>query len=454
MSNSDLTSTDTGKQQTVLVIRNGEEKVPDLVECFAGKAEIKTVDAIDEAVQIIRKQKVDLIVTDPSCLPSAEQLFTSQSAELILEHASQGVCIVEQHGEIAWANPKMLDFPEELRNKVSELCVEAFSWATGGDAKRPSLRRGRRLTFEINKHIYDVNVTPVIDLNNEVTQVAAVVLDASRLRTLQGKIDAIDKAAEELVSLDAEHINSLDTQARLDLLEQKVIRYTRELMHFDNFSVHLLDEKTNRLELVLSAGMPVQVQEIPIYASLQGNGITGYVAAQGRSYLCPDVRQDDRYIAGIDNARSSSDRSPCVCTTRLSVFLTWKVTSWPPFNEDDRQFAGIFARHIAMALHILNLLVTERHKTTGQLSSDLASEITAPLNDILTDVGSLIEDYLGHDELRRRFNQISDNAVKNHGMRFARLLPRTAGLVDRKRTSGSAAVRHDPVLKGTENTGC
>ncbi len=446
MSNSDLTSIDTGKQQTVLVIRNGEEKVPDLVECFAGKAVIKTVDAIDEAVQIIRKQRVDLIVADPACLPSAEQLFTSQSAELILEHASQGVCIVEQNGEIAWANPKMLDFPDELRRKVSELCVEAFGWATGGDAKRASLRRGRRLSFEINKHIYDVNVTPVIDLNNEVTQVAAVVLDASRLRTLQGKIDAIDKAAEELVSLDAEHINSLDTQARLDLLEQKVIRYTRELMHFDNFSVHILDEKTNRLELVLSAGMPDQVQEIPIYASLQGNGITGYVAAQGRSYICPDVRQDDRYIAGIDNARSSLTVPLRLHDKVIGVFNV-ESNELAAFNEDDRQFAGIFARHIAMALHILNLLVTERHKTTGQLSSDLASEITAPLNDILTDVGSLIEDYLGHDELRRRFNQISDNAVRIRDA-IRQVTTPDRGLVDRKRVCSSTAVRHDPVLKG------
>ena len=445
MADFEPTSTRIGGQQRALVLCRASSDLTAMLKRLGDDVAIRWVESVEEAAQIIRSEHIDLIVSDPAHFPTAEHLFTSQSAESILEHASQGVCIVEQQGGFVWANPKMLDFPKELRDRVSALCVEAFGWATGGDVDRPSLRRGRRFSFSVADHNYDLSVTPVMDLNNKVTQVAAVVLDATRQRRLQEKIDAIDKAAEELVSLDAEHIDKLDTQQRLDLLEQKVIRYTRELMHFDNFTVHLLDEKTNRLELVLSAGMPQQVEEIPIYASLQGNGICGYVAAYGRSYICPDVTKDDRYIRGIDNACSSLTVPLRLHDKVIGVFNV-ESKELAAFNEDDRQFAGIFARHIAMALHILNLLVTERHKTTGQLASDLASDITGPLNDILTDIGSLIEDYLGHDELRHRLNQICDNAVS---MRDAvrQVTSPQRGLIDRRRSS-NAAVRHDPVLKG------
>ena len=63
-------------------------------------------------------------------------------------------------------------------------------------------------------------------------------------------------------------------------------------------------------------------------------------------------------------------------------------------------------------MQILELLVTERRTTTGQLGSDVMAEITGPLNDILTEAEGLIEDYIGHDDLRHRIRAISENAVR------------------------------------------
>jgi len=88
----------------------------------------------------------------------------------------------------------------------------------------------------------------------------------------------------------------MDAGQRLALLERKIIRSTRELLEFNNFAIRLLDEKTGKLELVLSAGMLPEAEEIDIYASTENNGISGYVAATGRSYICPDVQKDPRYI--------------------------------------------------------------------------------------------------------------------------------------------------------------
>jgi CheY-like chemotaxis protein len=331
-----------------------------------------------------------------------------------------------------------------VRARVSEFCVQAFGWATTGGADLPSYQRGRRFGFECGGASYEGNATPVVDPNKKITRMAAVVGDATRAKSLQARIDAIDKAGEELVSLDAEQIARLDVQERLELLEQKIIRYTNELMQVDNFTVFLLDKKMNKLELILSWGMPTAIREIPLYAREQGNGISGYVAARGRSYICPDVENDDRYLTGIEGAKSSLT-VPLELHDEVIGVLNVESRKPAAFTEDDRQFAEIFARHIAVAIHILNLLVSERHTTTGQLASNVMAEITGPLNDIVTEVGSLVEDYIGHDELRHRLNQISDNSVRIRDA-IRQVTSPQPGLIDRRPVTGT--VRYDPVLSG------
>ena len=57
---------------------------------------------------------------------------------------------------------------------------------------------------------------------------------------------------------------------------------------------------------------------------------------------------------------------------------------------------------MAIAINILNLLVVERYTTTGQLASDVNSEIAGPLNDITSETTLLMDDYIGgNDEMRK-----------------------------------------------------
>ncbi len=81
------------------------------------------------------------------------------------------------------------------------------------------------------------------------------------------------------------------------------------------------------------------------------------------------------------------------------------------FGDEDRQFAEIFANYIAIALEILNLLVAERHSTQTQVSGSLNAELAGPLNDIVTMANELMEDYIGHDDLRKRLGHVVDAAV-------------------------------------------
>jgi CheY-like chemotaxis protein len=143
-------------------------------------------------------------------------------------------------------------------------------------------------------------------------------------------------------------------------------------------------------------------------ASTEGNGITGYVAATGRSRICPDVSKDPLYLPGLERAGSSLT---VPLRLRDQVVGVFNVESQEigAFTEEDRRFAEIFARYVAIALHILKLLAVERSTTTGQITADVASELSAPLNDIIAEATATINDYIGQDDLRARLRAIIDN---------------------------------------------
>ena len=236
----------------------------------------------------------------------------------------------------------------------------------------------------------------------------AVVWDATGTRRLQQKIDAIDKAGRELVRLEADAWAKLNVGQRLTLLEEKIISFTKELMHFDHFAIRLLDRRTRKLELVISAGLPNDALNIDLLAETDGNGISGYVAATGRSYICPDVERDPRYVFGLDQARSSLT-VPLTLHDKVIGVFNIESRQRAAFNEDDRQFAEIFGRYVAIALNILNLMVVERVGTAHRIADDVCAEVAGPLNDIVGDANALMDEYIGHDDLRQKLRSILEN---------------------------------------------
>ncbi len=329
----------------------------------------------------------------------------------VLEAMPQAVCLVRPTGEVVWSNAKMLSLADAVRDRVRQCCVETYA-SCKDEVSNVAALGTRRFSFTISAgESFEVSATPIVGDDKAISRIVAVVWSSTAAGRLQDTIDAIDNAGRELLSLDAEQFSRLEPQERLSLLEQKILRCTQDVLNFENFEIRVLDPKTRKLELVLFSGIPAGGTEVEILAHSEGSGICGYVAARGRSYLCPDVQQDSRYLPGIENARSSLT-VPLKFQDRVVGIANFESTRVAAFTEDDRQFAEIFARYVALALHLLELLVTERRVTTGQLGHNVMAEITAPLNDILTDVENLVEDYIGHDDLRHRLRTISGNAVR------------------------------------------
>ena len=326
----------------------------------------------------------------------------------VLDTIGEGVLVVGRDGKDRWMNARMKRWPASVHDQVRRTCAEAIRQFAGptNDADRASRRY--HIVVDDDRH-FELLASCVRDATGEVDHVVAVIFDATATRRLRQKIDAIDKAGAELVKIESQAVANMTLAERLRLLEEKVIRATRDLMSFEHFNIRLVDPATRRLEPVLASGLPSEAFDVELYSDPgETGGISGYVASTGRSYICHDVQRDSRYVAGLDNARSSLT-VPLTLDDQVVGVLNVESSKLGAFNEDDRQFAEIFGRHVAVALSILKLLVSERAATNKKVADDVAGEIAGPLNDIALDAGSLLDEFVGQEQLQGRLRAILDN---------------------------------------------
>jgi CheY-like chemotaxis protein len=437
----------------VLILTGQSTANASLIAALKGLSTAVEASSIDQAIEALRHDHFDAIFSDSADFLPLERALVSQQANLILNTIGEGVCIVDGEARCNWMNKKMAAWPARVHEKIRRTCQEAFQLfstqvsphnTTQSDTTPIHFSRSKRYALNIeDQQFLEMIASPVIAPAGQVVQVVAVVWDATGTRRLQQKIDAIDKAGSELVRLEGDALSKLNVGQRLKLLEEKIIKYTRDLMHFDHFAIRLLDRKNNKLELVISVGLPPEAQEVELFAQTEGNGISGYVANTGRSYICPDVERDPRYVLGLDQARSSLT-VPLRLHDKVIGIFNIESRQRAAFNEDDRQFAEIFGRYVAIALNILDLMIVERVGTAHKVADDVCSEVAGPLNDIASDASALLDDYIGNDDLRNKLHGIMENVQSiRRSLRQAAEGTNTTVL-----GAGDVKSSDDPILKG------
>ncbi len=372
--------------------------------------DVDVFDSMEDALAKLRHQTYHAVIADVGDFLPLERGLVDQQSSLVLNTIGEGVCIVDATGKCTWSNNQMKSFSPQVFEEVKQICCQAWSMfskqrAIPGD--RP-VQRSRKFTIHADAdRYYEVMTSPVVDGRGEAKRVVAVVWDATSGKRLQQKIDAIDASGRELARLEGEAVAKMSPTQRLELLRDKIIRYSKGLMHFDHFAVRVLNKRNNKLEMVFAEGLPAEAVDIDLYAQPEGNGISGYVAATGRSYICHDTEKDPRYVLGIEHAKSSLTVPLRLHDKMVGVFNI-ESERVGAFNEDDRQFAEIFGRYVALALNILDLLVVESCTIRGQLADSVVQEMASPLNDIVTEAQTLKEEYIGDDTMRGRLDRITE----------------------------------------------
>jgi two-component system, sensor histidine kinase SagS len=404
------------KLQRILVLDGPSLRNNETIGQLKQHNELVMVQTIDEAINALRNCSFDAILAECGDFLPLERAAASLQSSLILDTLGEGVCMVGPTGRILWANKRMRLWNSDITQRICQVCCDAFaafSQPVAKESQEPatSATAIRSRKFSINtgdNRFFELVCSPVLDSSGRACQVAAICWDATHTLRLQKKLDAIDQAGSELVRLEGASIAKLNVMERLGLLEEKIIKFCRQLMQFDHFNIRLLDRSTNKLEPVISVGMPPEASEIELFSCMEGNGISGYVAATGRSYISPDVARDPRYVPGLDTAKSSLTVPLMLRDQTIGIFNI-ESSHYAFFTEDDRQFAEIFGRYVALALNILDLLRVERSTTSGNMVRELACEVAGPLNDISSDLTAINEQYIGNDDMQRRMTDIMTN---------------------------------------------
>jgi CheY-like chemotaxis protein len=355
-------------------------------------------------------------------LQQAFDIGTLLQNEQILEGMPDGVVLLDGDNTILWANGRLrqwcghdevvganfytaLGSPEILG---PDFCPFHTALATG-QATSSTLRASDGRYFQ-------VHAAPVAEISAASRRaipprhLIVTARDVTHEMLQQQKLAAIHQAGMELADLKPDELLHMAVEQRIDLLKQNILHYTRDLLHFDVVEIRLLDQKTGRLEPLLAVGMESAAAERVLYAQPQDNGVTGFVAATGKSYLCEDTTEDPLYLSGAKDAKSSLT-VPLVLHDE--VIGTFNVESPEPraFSESDLQFLEIFSRDVAMALNTLELLVAEKASTAAESVEAIHSAVALPVDEILNDAVNVMERYIGHEpEVVERVRRILRNA--------------------------------------------
>ncbi|MBY0309083.1 MAG: GAF domain-containing protein [Phycisphaerales bacterium] len=357
----------------------------------------------DRLAQRLQQGRFDLVITAGAEFIALAMSTASGRDRLLLNALGEGVCLTDYDGRVLWHNDRFADYDGPTQHRIAAACRQAARQnadPAAGDRSIGGLSGGGR-RYEVSgsdhQRVLEVAVSRADNLTAEPQgsegtasagpggrAMVAVAWDVTAARKTQQKAAAIDRAGEELVRLDADLVRTMHTPERLRVLEQKIVKIAHDLLSFDQFNIRLIAPRTGKLEPVMSKGLPPDAMEVALYAKPEGNGISGHVAATGRSYISYDTTTDPRYVSGIHDARSS-----LTVPLRLNdkVIGVFNVESTQPaaFNEEDRQFAEKFANHVALALHILDLLRVERVETSETVSHTVEDELSAPLAELAAD---------------------------------------------------------------------
>ncbi len=334
----------------------------------------------------------------------------------ILEHLPDGIAVVDPACVVVWSNDRLQAWcgcADPRGRDFFELIGAGPDAEADVGAVREAIRVGRPGggTLQAGSgRFFDVQSSAAWEGTTAGGSVVVAVRDVTHTVLEQQKRAAIHAAGQTLADLSPTELADMSIVERIDLLKSNILHYSKALLQFDVVEIRLLDRQTGRLEPLLAEGMQPEAEARMLYAKAEHNGVTGYVAATGASYLCSDTTKDALYLEGCKGAKSS-------LTVPLmlhdEVIGTFNVESPEPgsFSDTDLQFLEIFSRDVAAALNTLELLVAEKASTAAESVEAIHGAVALPVDDILNDAVAVMERYIGHDaDVVERLQRILRNA--------------------------------------------
>jgi CheY-like chemotaxis protein/PAS domain-containing protein len=433
------------EKPNILSLSDSSGGPSELVQRLRELANVTEVRTPLRAVNLLGKRPFAGMFVDGSHLQQVQRLGHLLENERILDGMPDGVVMVDPDNSIVWANSQFIRW-----TGMEQVAGEGF-YAVLGNPEivgpdfcpfHTALATGQPSTSTLrisDNRYFQTHAAPTYGPDGVPRGLIVMVRDITAETLQQQKLAAIHKAGIELADLTPDEIFDMQVDDRIELLKANILHHTQHLLNFNVVEIRLLDEKSGELLPLLAVGMCEEAASRPLFARPQNNGVTGFVAATGKSYLCEDTTEDPLYLQGFAGAKSSLT-VPLVFHDQ--VIGTFNVESPEPraFAESDLQFLEIFSRNVAAALNTLELMVAQKASTAQESVEAIHGAVALPVDEILNDAVNIMEHYIGHDpDVSERLHRILRNArdikqvIQKIGQRMApaEAVPASATIVRR-----------------------
>lgn len=400
----------------ILVIGRSPDVAQRLLGPLAESLEVVLAESPGRALALLPTEHFDGVCVDRQFSEEVFRPGRFLHSEEILGGMPDGVALLDADNAVLWCNNQMRDWcGREVAVGVSFYTLMGSPEILGPDycpfhtALATGKASGSTLRTQDNRYFH-IHAAPLREPDGSPKYLIVTVRDVTEETLQQQKLAAIHQAGAELADLTPDELLRMTVEERIDLLKSNILHFTKDLLRFETVEIRLLDPRTGRLEPLLSEGMEPEASGRVLHARPQHNGVTGFVAATGKSYLCEDTAEDPLYLEGAKGAKSSLT-VPLVLHEQ--VIGTFNVESCQPraFGESDQQFLEIFSRDVAVALNTLELLVAEKASTAAASVEAIHSAVALPVDEILNDAVNVMERYIGHEpEVVDRLQRILRNA--------------------------------------------
>ncbi|MEZ5943763.1 MAG: response regulator [Planctomycetaceae bacterium] len=387
----------------ILLYRPHTEDAGRLAESLKAVVNVHPAEDLDSALKSLQMRPFDGV-----CVSVSKDAPVDLILELggLLSRLHDGLLVLDVKGQVLWANQQAKALSVAEGDLVGKSLFDALGPTVIIGPEYSPINRAIldgapvRTVLKTDERTYiELLLSPVVaSTGRGIKWMLATVRDTSAETLLHQKQNAIVQAGMELADLQPEEIRELSQEDRVDLLRSRLMHYTQDILEFDNVEIRLLEPDTGRLGPLLALGVLPDAAERELYASTTGNGVTGFVAATGKSYLCADTSEDDLYLSGVEGARSSLT-VPLMLNEQIMGTFNVESGKVGAFNETDQQYLELFCREVAVALNTLNLLKVEKAAAALEGSRQLLCEVAAPVDSVLNDAVFLLSRLQGQDEL-------------------------------------------------------
>ncbi len=386
----------------ILYLGGGHDAQVELQKRLGADVDVVEMQNSSKVLALMGRQDYVGVYVDADRFAEANDVGRFLQNDRILRGMPEAVLLVDSENIILWSNGRLGEWTrqEDLVGKnfyqvlgSPEILGPDFCPLHTAQTTQASSQSVLRCP---ENRYYRLHAAPVVDVGQEVSpthpahRLIVTIHDVSAEMLQQQKLAAIHQAGIELADLVPDDVSNLDYNERVGLLKDNILHCMQDVLHLDVIEIRMLDQESKELMPLMAVGMEPAAAQRRLWAKEQGNGVTGYVAATGKSYLCGNAKEDPLYLEGAKGARSSLT-VPLMIHDDVVGTLNVESPELEAFSDSDLQFLEIFARNVAAALNTLELMAVEKAVAVAANVEAIHSAVALPVDDILNEAVNVME---------------------------------------------------------------